>query len=64
MHTRKIIQTKQVIFKNVYVYAYTCMHLETINFKMGHKFEREPVYERVWKDERKTVKLYYSLKIN
>ena len=28
-----------MIFRNIYVYAYTCMHTKTIREKIGHEFE-------------------------
>ena len=40
IHTSNIIQTEQVIFRNIYVYTYMCVM--TINTKGSHEFERQP----------------------
>ena len=37
-HTSSFIQTEQVIFRNIYVYAYTCMHTKTIREQIGPEF--------------------------
>lgn len=67
-HTATIIQTKQVIIKNMYVYAYAyvSMHVKTISKeKRGHEFrgEWEEVYGRFWREEMKGQNINYNLKM-
>lgn len=36
-----MILTEKVLIKNMYVHAYTYMHLAIINVKTGHGFDKE-----------------------
>lgn len=36
-----IIQTERVILRNTCEYAYTCIHIPTINEKRSQKFQRK-----------------------
>lgn len=40
--TSDILETGQVIYKNLQVYTYTYMHVTTNDGKRGHEFGREP----------------------
>jgi hypothetical protein len=64
IHTRNKIWAGQGIFRNTY--AYTHMHITTINIK-SHVFEREQggAHESVWMEERGRGKCcHYNLKNN
>ena len=55
IHTSNIIQTEHIIFRNIFVYTYSYMHITTISEKRGHEFEREQgrVYGKIGEDKGK-----------
>lgn len=52
-HASKILQIKQVIFRNA-CYTHPFMHTITTSEKRGHEFEVEcrAIYRRSWREER------------
>lgn len=49
-----IVYTEKTVFRNIYVYTFTYVHVISINEKGGHGFggEQRGVYLRVWGKKR------------
>jgi hypothetical protein len=60
IHTHNIIETEQVIFRNLYIYIYLFN-----DERRGLEFEEGEAYEKICKEEReKAMSLYFNLSKN
>lgn len=58
------MQTGQIIFRNIFVYAYLYIHITTINEKASEKVEREQGAYMGWFGRKKGKKKYSNYKLN
>lgn len=52
-HTSNIIQTDKIVFRNIFVYSYSYMHIiKLVKRKEKYEGSRERLYEQVWREEK------------